>query len=463
MNKEFYTPNDFCGTDSERIQMAIAEAKKSGADTVVIPKHNKGTNSFKWVIDKTILLPSDITIILDNCYMVMADDTYCQMFRTENLTAEEGKTKQGEQKNINIIGRGNAQICGGKENKLNEFTSEKEGNPHITANVLIYLYNVRDFRIEGFKISDQRWWAILLLYARYGTVKNLDFKINTRHSYGVWRNQDGIDLRVGCNNISIENITGEAGDDLIALTALASENSFEYSLKVENRDTDIHDCTIKNVKGFSNMCAIVRLLNQHGNKIYNISISDIFDAGIPRLESKVQMVLRIGEDAYYTKLEERAKLGEMYNISINNIYSKALTAIHLEMAVKNLHASNIFVYEKGHHAVTLGRFYMTNVFMYIPERYDEYEKERLIPDENKIYFPDIDTENIPEEMLEKKTTLENILIENIYYTAKPDYYTPAVCAVANAELNNVQIKNVFCDSNVLKEEYFNMKKDNIVR
>lgn len=446
MIKNFYTPNDFSGSDSERIQAAIYEAKKTGADRVVIPKYNSGTDSMKWVIDKTILLPSDITIVLDNCYMVMADDTYCQMFANENLFDERGRDKSNEQKNINIIGCGNAEISGGKENKLNEFTSKKDGNPHVSANVLIYLYNVRDFKIEGFRISDQRWWSILLLYARYGSVKNIDFKINFRHSYGVWRNQDGIDLRVGCNNISIENITGETGDDMIALTALISKNHFEHSLKIEGRDTDIHDCTIRNVKGFSNMCAIVRLLNQHGNKIYNISISDIFDVGTPKLESKVQMVLRIGEDAYYESFAERAKPGELYNISINNIYSKALSAIHLELAAKNLHASNIFVTEKGHHAVTLGRFYMNNVFMYIPERYEEYEKERLIPDED----------------LNKKTTLENVQIENIYYSAKPDYYKPAVCAVSNAELINVSVKNIYAEDDIKKEEYFNMEEKNIV-
>lgn len=442
MIKDFYTPNEFSGSDSERIKAAIYEAKRTGADKVVIPKYNKEANSFKWIIDKTILLPSDITIVLDNCFMIMADDTYCQMFATENLFAENGSDPLHEQQNINIYGKGNACICGGKENKLNEFTSERDGNPHITSNVLIYFYNVKNFKIEGFQISDQRWWAILLLYARYGSIRNLDFKINSRHSYGVWRNQDGIDLRVGCSNISIENITGETGDDLIALTALMSKNYFEHSLKIDGRDTDIHDCTIRNVKGFSNMCAIVRLLNQHGNKIYNISISDIFDTGLPRLESKTQMVLRIGEDAYYESFPERANPGDMYNISINNIYSKALSAIHLEMAIKNLHASNIFVTEKGHHAVTLGRFYVSNVFMYIPERYEECEKEQLIADKN----PD------------KKTTLENVLIENIYYSAKPDCCRAAVCAASNAELINVKVKNICAEDDVLREELFNMKE-----
>ena len=145
--------------------------KRTGADKVIIPRYNGGTKSAKWVIDQTILLPSDITVVLDNCYLTMADDTYCQMFATENLFDENG------------------------------------------------------------------------------------------------------------------------------------------------RYTDIHDCTIRNVKGFSNMCVIVRLLNQHGNKIYNISISDIFDAAIPKFESKTQMVLRIGVDAYYESFTERAKPGDMYNNS----------------------------------------------------------------------------------------------------------------------------------------------------
>lgn len=48
----------------------------------------------------------------------------------------------------------------------------------------------------------------------------------------------------------------------------------------------------------------------------------------------------------------------------------------------------------------------------------KYEKKQLVPDKD----------------LNKRTTLENVQIENIYYLAKPDYYKPAVCAVSNAEL-----------------------------
>ena len=102
MIKDFYTPNEFSGSDSERIKAAIYEAKRTGADKVVIPKYNKEANSFKWIIDKTILLPSDITIVLDNCFMIMADDTYCQMFATENLFDENGSDPLHEQQNINI-------------------------------------------------------------------------------------------------------------------------------------------------------------------------------------------------------------------------------------------------------------------------------------------------------------------------------------------------------------------------
>ena len=36
-------------------------------------------------------------------------------------------------------------------------------------------------------------------------------------------NQDGLDLRQGCHDIAIENITGYTGDDLVALTDIVGK------------------------------------------------------------------------------------------------------------------------------------------------------------------------------------------------------------------------------------------------
>ena len=54
------------------------------------------------------------------------------------------------------------------------------------------------------------------IYCRYGTITDIKFDCSNDAP-----NQDGIDLRLGCNNIEISDISGAAGDDAVALTALS--------------------------------------------------------------------------------------------------------------------------------------------------------------------------------------------------------------------------------------------------
>ena len=93
--KNVYSPNDYkeLGSDSAMIQAAVDEAAKYGA-AVVIPRYNERTGACCWVIDKTLLLPNDITIYLDDCFLTLADGVYENIFRNElafTAAALEGK------------------------------------------------------------------------------------------------------------------------------------------------------------------------------------------------------------------------------------------------------------------------------------------------------------------------------------------------------------------------------------
>jgi len=324
----YTTPNDFDRpTDSARIQKAIIEAKRQGHNQVVIPRINKATKKPVWIIEETILLPSDITVIFDNCHLKMADGVMCQMFCNENAHSPIGGTKEGEQKNIRLIGRGNALLDGGRDNGLCEKTSNKNGFPHIMHNLTIFFRNVKHFTIQNLTVRDQRWWALCFYYSSFGKISDIHFELTERYERGIdtetgyWRNQDGIDLRVGCHNITIENITGETGDDVIAFTALASPTGFEEALKVDGHSKDIHDVSIRNVKASCNLCAIVRLLAHRRNKIYNISIDGLFtneDAPV-----RPAVAVRVNEHHYYgNNIEDKAVMGEMHSISIRNVYAE---------------------------------------------------------------------------------------------------------------------------------------------
>lgn len=326
----YTTPNDYDRpSDSGRIQKAIIEAKKSGCNQVVIPRRNEAAGSDIWIIEETILLPSDITVILDNCHLRMADGVMCQMFCNENAHSPIGATKEGMQKNIRLIGRGNAILDGGNDNGLCEKTSNKDGMPHVMQNLTVFFRNVQNFTISNLTVREQRWWAICFLYSAFGKVSDIHFEILNRYERGIdvetgyWRNQDGIDLRVGCHDITLENITGETGDDVIACTALAGPNSFEDKLRVEGARKDIYNISIRNVKATCNLCAIIRLLTHNRNKIYNVSID-----GVHTLEDTgvlPAVAIRLNEHHYYAgkNPENKAVMGEMHSVSIRNIYAEA--------------------------------------------------------------------------------------------------------------------------------------------
>ena len=62
------TPNQFAnGSDSERIEAAIAEGLRTGVNSVAISRMNQKTMKPIWLIDRAILVPSDFTLLLNDC------------------------------------------------------------------------------------------------------------------------------------------------------------------------------------------------------------------------------------------------------------------------------------------------------------------------------------------------------------------------------------------------------------
>lgn len=315
--------------DSLTIQMAIDRACERKENKIVIPRMNARTGEALWEIRETIFLPSDFTLILDNCHLRMADGVYCNMFCNKNAYAEEGE----EQNNIAVIGVGNVVLDGGTPNGLTEKTSLTNGFPSIINNTMIFFRNVSGFTVENIHIKEQRWWGMTFMYCEQGRISNIDFSATN-----TVPNQDGIDLRTGCHDIIIENITGKTGDDTIALTALTG--SLFQSFRVENKDNNIYNVIIRNVS----TCVtgghhIVRLLNHDGFQLYNILIDGIMDRSE---DVKAKAALKIG-DSRYSKVR-RAVLHETHNITARNIISRAKAAVLLGGTVSDSYFSNIQQY-----------------------------------------------------------------------------------------------------------------------
>ena len=335
----------------EEIQSLIDRAKADGTNRVVI--------TGAWEIEREIRIPSDFHVILDNAHLRLADGVFCNVFINEHCRTEIGHTLAGRDRNITVEGRGNAVIDGGNHNGLLERTSEKNGMPHISYNNLLLFTNVDGFRVNGIRFINQRWWALDFIYCANGRISNIDFLANysvrnentgeiipfssIKDITGVSNNSvcvpnaDGIDLRAGCHNIIIENITGYTEDDTVALTNLPGD--IEELYKVEGLSTDLHDVIIRNVNS-SALCSNVRLLNQGGTKLYNILIDGVFDSSMnsPYMD-RGYCGVRVGDRDMYGKTHSTAE--ETYNIRITNVYSRALTVLRLIGGMKNVTYDNI--------------------------------------------------------------------------------------------------------------------------
>ena len=332
----YYTPNmpECMGdTDSTSIQNAIRSAKESGVDTVLIPRMNARTKKPYWTIEKAILLPSDIHIMLEGCHLIQAEGCFDNVFRNENMYTEGSGTVTGEQKNIRITGIGNALIDGGIHNGLTERNSCKDGMPHISCNNMILLHNVDGFAIRNITFKDQRWWAINLIYVTNGSLS--DITIDARDNVP---NQDGIDLRTGCHNITVENVYGQAGDDLVALSGFCGEA--RRGLAVEGKSPDIFNVTIRNVVGTSVTKAVVALRNHDEIKLHDITVDGVTDTSGDGRGNKPYAVVRIGQKTY-SKLRA-SLLGETARIFVKNIHASHGDAVLANVTLADSRIEGIF-------------------------------------------------------------------------------------------------------------------------
>lgn len=320
----------FLSNGYEYISALIEDARCRGLDSVTVDKD--------LIIDREVRIPSDFTLILDSCHLKMADGCYSNMFVNENHGTDIGRTVEGRDRNIRIIGKNGALLDGGKYNMLSEKTQLKNGLPPIWKNNLILFTNVDGFEVSGLSCHNQRWWALNFVYCANGRIFDIDFKAcdimvdeNGVETHGLKhekyadilvKNADGIDLRRGCHDILIENISGFTEDDSVALTGLFGRLEKEFA--VEGLSSDIYNVRIKNI-ATSAFCTNVRLLNQGGVRLHDIEIDNVTDMSkdCPYMEKGIYGV-RIGDTHLYGS--RHATSDETYNISVRNVHSRAMYA-----------------------------------------------------------------------------------------------------------------------------------------
>ena len=427
-----------CDSDSDMIQAALDEACLSGV-SVVVPKINKRTGKAIWNIEKTIKLHSGSILILQNAHLRLADGVICNMFRNTDEC----------NKNITIKGIGKSILDGGVHNGLYEVngiarTVSKYPERHAFENCTLIMMNVENLVIENVTVRDQRYWAFCLCSVTHSRVSNIHFESSSNVP-----NQDGVDLLRGCHDVIIENITGCVGDN--AVTLIATESDL-YPDKIENlRDGDVYNITVRNLMIYGvGGCALVRILNHDGYRIYNVKIDNLIEVSpwsendssvapnpdlnivsdkdgniiplrhlTPGEEGyRCEAAIIIGESYWYKK--SKAQPGDTFGISISNVMTHARFALWLNNAVKDSTFENIRIFGNGFTSVFFGEGTMENL-SFKGIRYDEDVKpqkadEHIVIDWNKteskglnaVYFNGTKLRNVEFYDMRVASSLDNV-------------------------------------------------------
>lgn len=369
------TPNDFKGSDIDRINQAIAAAVASGK-RVVIPKLNRAEDGVRevWLIDSAILVQTGTTLELENCHIKLSDRCRDNFIRSANCGV--GIADIATMSDIHIVGVGSVLLEGADHPRatgdaaktLRERTYGTdagvagESQTGDWRNIGILLAFVERFSIENLRIKDSHAWAISLERCAFGRIRDVDFastgnKMIDDVSQTIL-NQDGVDLRQGCHDIEIENITGYTGDDLVAFTDILKSDSTAGSTEstmvsaANNRGDgldDIRYVTLRNVRGY---CAgghhIVRFLNASGLRIHDVLFDGLIDTS--GSAKRCRAALKIGDNN--PKWGGVTPLGDTYRIFISNIMSRADHTILIAGSLSESTITNVLKYDAPGEPIT---------------------------------------------------------------------------------------------------------------
>jgi polygalacturonase len=282
--------------------------------------------------------------------MHLMDDTYTNFFVND---ASRGKWWLKETRNydISIRGVGHAVLDGGKPNDLieNEFTIYDEngnfagrrtinGFTNCLINIGILMQNAERVEVSGIRFVRPRYWCMNFEYCAWGHIHDVVFDAD-----GTNPNQDGLDIREGCHNFLVENLSGRTGDDMLALT------NFGHPKKRTGEDTDmdtaIHDIVVRDLRAtMSHRCDIIRLLCRGETEIYNVQISGVQDTTPPEIWRPLAAI-RIGDVSDYPHRLNR--LGEMRNVTVRDVCTRARFGCYIANTLCDSYFENIQMFGDG--------------------------------------------------------------------------------------------------------------------
>lgn len=366
------TPNQFKGTDSHRIQQAVDAASKKGG-VITIPSQNaNGTN--RWLLDHAILLPSDITVMLENCVIQLSDSCRDNMFRSANVGIDI--ENPAWHRNIHLIGIGRVVLKGAdnprstgdgaRQLALDPDSERKKGNWQTSygsdaafpsrkqtgdwRNIMILIAKVDGFSLKNVRLENSHAWAVSFERSRNAILADIEIynpeEIQVAGRHVKVYNKDGIDLRQGCQNFRIQNISGFTADDFIALSSLDVKPALErkngslsstmitksgwHGAEDDTRDVFISDINCESV------CRGVAIRASDSASIHHVYITNLISREVAGTGGRHNALLLGGKG--YGALSQPGKINHIY---LQNVVATGHAAIMIEAPVADCHFMNV--------------------------------------------------------------------------------------------------------------------------
>lgn len=373
----YWTPDSFSGSDSERINQAVAAAADAGGGVVRVPRMNDNNGNLRdfWLLDSAILMRDHVTLVLDQCCLKLSDRCRDNFIRSANCGLGISDIKPMEDIHIRGVGRvvlegaDHPRATGDSAKTLGERTFGTdagvagESQKGDWRNIGILLASVNHFSIENIHIRDAHCWAISLERCRYGTIRDIDFlaveSITVDGTEHRVLNRDGLDLRRGCQYITVDGVTGHSGDDLVALTAIchANRNAGEicstevsgFSGTVTPEDY-VHHIVIRNVRGYSSGGHhIVRFLNAGGVRMHDILLDGVLDTSEAPVQCKAAVKIGDANPAWGGV----TPMGDTTRFIIRNVLTRARHAVLIGGSLADSVIDGIICHDKNVPPVTM--------------------------------------------------------------------------------------------------------------
>jgi len=313
------TPEMFIGTDVSRINQAIDFINTRGYGNVVC--------NGSYLLDSAIIMKSNVTLI-NNGLIKMNDAAKDNIVRAAVASSTPIS-------NIKIDGKGVFQ--GGNSSWGGYPATGVSGESWRAIGIL--LANVTNFEVNNITLKNTAMWGICCEQSRYGKLNNITIlQDNTK------ANQDGINIRRGSHNITLNGLYALTFDDTFAITNLLIGNDLNFlstTIYETGKSTfDMYQITAKNINRPEipsgsipsytppvNYGGIL-LLCEDGLKIHDVFIDGVLGSS----------QINVGFTQIDYSVTADATVNDMYNVSITNV---ATAVIYTNRPIKNSSFVNI--------------------------------------------------------------------------------------------------------------------------